>query len=92
MKTTIEVENIKCGGCANSIRRELGTIQGVFTVEVDIVNGTIVAEHTDEVDREHIAAKLLKMGYYETGTVNGFDAIKADAKSFVSCVIGRVSK
>lgn len=92
MKTTIEVENIKCGGCANSIRKELGTIQGVFTVEVDIVNGTIVAEHTDEVDREQIAAKLLKMGYYETGTVNGFDAIKADAKSFVSCVIGRVSK
>lgn len=92
MKTIIEVENIKCGGCANSIRREIGTIQGVFSVDVNFIDGIISVDHTDEVERKTIADRLLKMGYPEKGSVEGFEALKAGAKSFVSCAIGKLSK
>ena len=92
MKTTIKVINIKCGGCANSIHKSLATLTGVFGVNVDIESGAITVEHTDEVTRENIAAKLLSMGYPEKGSVQGFEALKAGAKSFVSCAIGRMNK
>jgi copper chaperone len=41
--------------------------------------------------REALVAKLKSMGYPEHGSVSGFDAGLANAKSFVSCAIGRVS-
>lgn len=31
---TIEVENIKCGGCMNTIRQAIGKIEGVKGVEI----------------------------------------------------------
>lgn len=92
MKTTVIVENIKCGGCANSIRRSLGALRGVFGAEVDLTAGAITVEHTDEVTREQIAAKLLSLGYPEQGSAVGLKAMTANARSFVSCAIGRIKK
>ncbi|MDR2914028.1 MAG: heavy-metal-associated domain-containing protein [Tannerella sp.] len=92
MKTTLIVENIKCGGCANSIHRSLAALTGVFGVNVDVASGAITIDHTDEVNREQLADKLLSLGYPETGTATGFTALKAGAKSFVSCDIGKMNK
>ena len=41
--------------------------------------------------RTQVAAKLRSMGYPEKGSLQGFDAGVANAKSFVSCAIGRMS-
>jgi copper chaperone len=41
--------------------------------------------------REALITKLKSMGYPEQGSVTGLDAGLANAKSFVSCVIGRIS-
>ena len=90
MKTSIQIENIKCGGCVNSIRRTLASLNGVFGVSIDIESGEVTIDHTDEVIREQLAAKLLSMGYPEVGTVKGFAALKAGAKSYISCTIGRM--
>jgi len=38
-----------------------------------------------------LLSKLKSMGYPEQGSVSGLDAGLANAKSFVSCAIGRVS-
>jgi copper chaperone len=38
-----------------------------------------------------LIAKLKSMGYPEQGSVSGLNAGLANAKSFVSCAIGRVS-
>lgn len=92
MKTTIKVVNIKCGGCANSIHKSLASLTGVFGVSVNLESGEITVDHTDEVSRQQLAAKLHAMGYPEEGTVKGFEALKAGAKSFVSCAIGRMDK
>lgn len=87
----IEVENIKCGGCAGSIRKGLAALNGVRSVEVDIEGGAVEVEAEEEL-RPEITRKLTSMGYPETGTVHGLKSAGAKARSFVSCAVGRMEK
>lgn len=87
----IEVENIKCGGCAGSIRKGLAALNGVHSVEVDIEGGAVEVEAEEEL-RPEITRKLTSMGYPETGTVHGLKSAGAKARSFVSCAVGRMEK
>lgn len=90
MPWTITVENIKCGGCANSIRKALTAIRGVTDVDVDIEKGDIRVNAENEM-RAAVTKRLLELGYPESGAVSGLGSAAAKAKSFVSCAIGRVS-
>ncbi len=58
----IRVENIKCGGCANSIKNGLMKIVGVIQVDVDIEHGSIQIGGAVNLDRDIIASKLHGMG------------------------------
>jgi len=89
MSYTIEVENIKCGGCANSIRKGLLEDARVSEVKVDVEGGKVSIEGDDSA-RDQIALSLAHMGYPEVGSVEGMRAAAAKAKSFVSCAIGRI--
>ena len=89
MQHVIEVENIKCGGCARTIRTRLGKIEGVGSMEIDIEQGRVTVEAPDDT-REQLVATLLANGYPEKGSVEGIKAARAKAKSFVSCAIGRM--
>ncbi|AKJ96099.1 MULTISPECIES: heavy-metal-associated domain-containing protein [Thioalkalivibrio] len=86
----IEVENIKCGGCASSIRKGLLQVEGVTDAEVDVEGGAVDIEAPDSA-REAVAAKLASMGYPEVGSVSGLRSASAKAKSFASCAVGRMS-
>lgn len=86
----VEVENMKCGGCERSIFKGLGTIEGVSDVTIDRNLQTIQFSGPESL-RPIVAEKLRSMGYPEKGSVRGLDAGLANAKSFVSCAIGRVS-
>lgn len=86
----IHVENIKCGGCEKSIVNGLSAIDGLSNIVIDR-DLQMVSVTADESQRDAIAAKLKSMGYPEYGSVSGLDAGLANAKSFVSCAIGRVS-
>lgn len=86
----IQIENLKCGGCARSILSGLGQIDGISDVEVD--HDIKRVKFTGEESlRVQVAEKLRSMGYPEQGTVEGLSAGVANAKSFVSCAIGRMS-
>ena len=89
MSYTIAVENIKCGGCASSIRNKLLEQDLAQTVDVDIEQGEVQVEGNPEW-REQVVSALAKMGYPEVGSVEGMKAATAKAKSFVSCAIGRI--
>lgn len=89
MSYTIAVENIKCGGCASSIRSKLIERRMARSVEVDVDNGEVHIEG-DAESRNEVALALAKMGYPEVGSVEGTKAAAAKAKSFVSCAVGRV--
>ncbi len=91
MSFTIQVENIKCGGCANTIRKRLSELAGVQGVEVVVEAGQVTVEG-DEALRPAVVEMLAKSGYPESGSVHGMASMKAKATSFVSCAIGRMDK
>ena len=85
MKThKLELENIKCGGCANSIKSKLINQFGAQNVEVDNETGIISFDYENEIDK--IEQSLTKMGYPRKGEGNALNK----ASSYVSCMIGRV--
>jgi copper chaperone len=90
MAYDISVENIKCGGCANTITTRLNEMDTIDSCEVDVEKG-IVSINGDESSREQVTQLLLKLGYPESGTAEGLKAATAKAKSFVSCAVGRIN-
>ena len=90
MAYQVNVENIKCGGCASTIRSRLEELDGVGKIDVEIDLGAVIVDAPDDT-RAAVTAKLLKLGYPESGTAAGIAAAKAKAKSFVSCAVGRMS-
>ncbi len=94
MKHSIEVENIKCGGCANSIKKGLIRVlenTPAEQIDINLESGTVSYEFPDNSQNEAIKAKLLKMGYPEKGSIEGLKAVASKAKSFASCAVGRMT-
>lgn len=89
MEIRIEVENIRCGGCANSISKKLLSNEQIQAVDVDIENQTVILQSDTNV-REAAVQTLFGLGYPERGSVEGLDSLKEKAKSVVSCAIGRM--
>jgi len=85
----IVVENIKCGGCANSITSKLKETFNYEHVDVDVAESTVIIDDkvVDETEVENV---LHKLGYPRINSVEGLEAAKTKAKSFVSCAIGRI--
>ena len=90
MEIRIEVENIRCGGCANSITKKLMDDERIESVNVDIENQTVILESAEDI-KEDATKLLLGLGYPEKGSVEGIEALKGKAKSVVSCAIGKVT-
>lgn len=86
--TTIQIENLKCGGCANTIKKGILSIDGITTIDIDIEKSEVVFDSEDKSVLEVAREKLAKMGYPEVGTSN---STLQKAKSFVSCAVGRMS-
>jgi copper chaperone len=89
VKHRFEVVNIKCAGCARSIERALRADPRVSAVAVDVAAGLVSVEAAAEAIDQALAT-LLRLGYPETGSAEGIEALKAKAKSFVSCAVGRL--
>ncbi len=91
MRTKITVDNIKCGGCAGSIKKGLKSYPEVSDVIVDVEKESVEIEHSDNLPIEKLKDKLSSMGYPAKGTLEGFEKLAANAKSYVSCAIGKIS-
>jgi len=87
MQQEIYIENLKCGGCANTIVNGLNAIKGVEKVAVD-VEKSLVTLITNDTTLKLVKEKLSKLGYPEVGDDN---TMLHKAKSFVSCAVGRVN-
>jgi len=90
MPMQIEIDNLKCGGCEKSIVKGLSAMPEVADVVVDREHQTVRFNGAAS-DRNAVVQKLRSMGYPEKGSLAGFDAGLANAKSFVSCAVGRMS-
>jgi copper chaperone len=86
---TLEVLNIKCGGCANTIQKKLS--EQFEGVAVDVEAGTVSADLKDDAGVQAFRQTLKKLGYPPADeALGGFEGGMAKAKSFVSCAVGRV--
>lgn len=85
MTHIIKVENIKCAGCMNSITKALMSLPGVSNVSITKETETVFVE--GNVQRNLLTAKLSELGYPEKGS----NTILHQAKSFVSCAVGKMS-
>ena len=89
MSYQIQVENIKCGGCGQRIRKQLLQLDAVDDLAIDVTAGALEITG-DSKQREQVIQTLEKLGYPEVGSMQGLRAAGAKAKSFVSCAIGRL--
>ncbi len=86
MKSII-VENIKCGGCANSITKALNNLKDVDNININIETGQIQFSADQENTMQLVENILFKMGYPKQGD----NTLVAKTKSYVSCMVGRMS-
>lgn len=45
---TIHVDGMSCGHCANTVKKAVGALNGVFLVEVDLEKKKVLVEYDDE--------------------------------------------
>jgi len=87
MKTQeIFVENIKCAGCMTSIKHALLKIKGIVKVEIDKEKEKISLKG-EQYKLSEVINSLNSMGY----PLKGDNTIFKQAKSYVSCAIGKMS-
>lgn len=89
MELTYKVQNLKCGGCANTIVKKLSTIEHINKVEVEQESSTVrLVVDNNEMD-DVVKKAFLNLGYPVVGDKNAFSS---KAKSFLSCANGKINK
>ena len=86
MKTTIQVQNLKCGGCQATIYKKLSSL-AIKDLFVNVDESTLTFEYIHDEDLETVKETLLNIGYPVVGDEN---KLMTKAKSYVSCAVGRM--
>ena len=89
MDTSLTIQNLKCGGCANTIITRLSNIDGIDTVTVNNETDSVSFNYNNENTLNKAVELLSKLGYPVEGEQN---PLSKKAKSYVSCAVGRMSK
>lgn len=88
MRASIQIQNLKCGGCANSITKSLSANTAISNIEVNLDESVVCFDYTNETDLEAVKSTLKQLGY---PSVEDSNSLGAKAKSFVSCATGKFS-
>ena len=63
MESTFNAPDIECDGCANSIKRALGRVAGIQTVEVDVPARNVTVSYEAPADTEAVRSALESAGF-----------------------------
>jgi len=90
MLQTFEVMNVKCGGCANTLIKSLADEFGEVIVDLESQPRKITLNiEADQI--ENLKIVLRGLGYpLTTDELNTLQTLTTNAKSFVSCAIGKI--
>ncbi len=90
MKHIFKVENVKCGGCANTLQKKLEKEFGHIEVNLDLYPREI----TLDIEKSRICelqTALRGLGYPLSDDKLGFiEGTTTKAKSFISCAVGKI--
>ena len=88
MKTILEIQNLKCGGCESMIRKKLRKLPFVCNLEINFDNNTVSFDGLPPEETARVVLKLSELGY---PVLNKKNSLGKKAKSYISCAIGRMS-
>ena len=94
MKKSFEVANIRCGGCASTIKKALSEA-GFLGVDVDLSSmpRKVTAIINSDSKFHEFKAILRKLGYPLANENVGFaQRVGLKTKSYVSCSIGKFTQ
>ena len=86
--TTLNIQNLKCHGCANTIVTQLTKLKGISDVTVNNEADAVSFNYSSNAELELATKKLSDLGYPIKGEAN---SLPKKAKSFVSCAVGRMN-
>lgn len=90
MLKTFQVKNVKCGGCAATLKTKLEPLFGEIEVDLEKEPREITLEIADD-QIATLQAELRSLGYpLSTDTLGFVDNTTAKVKSFVSCAVGKM--
>ena len=90
MKQTFEVINVKCGGCASTLKTSLKDEFGDVEVNLDVEPRQITLD-IDESSIPALHTKLKKLGYpMSDEDLSKMEGFSTTAKSYVSCAVGKM--
>ncbi|MFF2555812.1 heavy-metal-associated domain-containing protein [Nocardia sp. NPDC058058] len=61
--STYTVTGMTCGHCVGSVRKEIGKIDGVTNVDVDLATGLVKVESTAPIADADVTAAVDEAGY-----------------------------
>jgi len=90
MLQTFQVENVKCGGCASTLKTKLLEPFGEVEVNLETMPREITLE-VEESQLQELRNALRGLGYpMSDEKLNLFETGSTKAKSFVSCAVGKI--
>jgi copper chaperone CopZ len=89
MKTSIIVQNLKCGGCAKTIMSKISEVENISDVLVDVESAMVSFISKNTYVALAVKDKLKALGY---PSIDSKNSMAAKAISFVSCATGKISK
>jgi len=86
-----EVLNVKCSGCANTLKTKLKN-EGFGEVEVNLeLFPRVITVYQDNTDIKRLRQLLKHIGYPMADEQLGrYENIETKAKSFISCAVGKI--
>ena len=91
MKESFEVFNVKCGGCASTLKSKLSKEFGKIEVNLNVLPRKITLDMKNK-NVDELSKALRELGYPLAAEEMSFmDNTSAKAKSFVTCAMGKMS-
>ncbi|GAA4151625.1 heavy-metal-associated domain-containing protein [Actinomadura keratinilytica] len=63
---TYTVTGMTCGHCVSSVKEEVGEIDGVTAVDVDLASGRVTVTSEGPIDDDKVRAAVAEAGYEVT--------------------------
>ena len=60
---TYQVAGMSCGGCANKVKNNVASLDGVENVNVDLASGNVEVTFGTEAANDLVATKIEELGY-----------------------------
>ncbi|WP_299674711.1 heavy-metal-associated domain-containing protein [uncultured Tenacibaculum sp.] len=88
MEKTVTIQNLKCGGCSNTIIKKVSVLENISDVKVDVDKSTVSFKYLKDSDIKQVKETLFSLGYPEENDKN---SISRKVKSYISCANGKMN-